>query len=157
MEDFLQILLYLYSQKRDVTDIAPERDDLLLDDLVAAGFVRDQAHSALASLREMKIQSETYQDIKPSSAQAFRIFTAAEQQKITQDTRGFILFMEQAGVLDISMRELLIDLVMGLEQPIVEMTELRCLLDVVLLPNLSPDSPVVAACHLLFANNGTLH
>jgi Smg protein len=157
MDNFLQILLYLYSRQRRLADISIEQNEPLLEDFVDAGFVREQARSAITWLQQLKVQGENHQDIKQISLHAFRVYTAAENEKLTYEARGFILFLEQAGVLEVSMRELLIDTAMNLESPIIDLVELRCLLNVVLLPNLPAGSPMVTAFNLLFANNGTIH
>ena len=157
MDNFLQILLYLYSRQRSLADISNEQNEPLLEDLVDAGFLREQAHLAITWLQQLKLQGESHQKIKQLSAHAFRAYTTAEHEKLTYEARGFILFLEQAGVLEVSMRELLIDTAMNLESPQIDLVELRCLLNVVLLPNLPVDSPMVAAFNLLFANNGTIH
>lgn len=156
-EGFLQILLYIYSKQLNISDVSHGSNTPLLEDLLEAGFSPGQTKAAIKWLQQLKAQSEGQDNIKQISEHAFRVFTEAEQRKLTYDARGFILFLEQAKMLDINLRELLIDSAMALDLLFVDSLELRCLLNVVLLPHLAADPTKLAAFNLLFTNNRTVH
>ena len=54
-----------------------------------------------------------------------RIFTEKEKEKFSFDGLGFILFLEQAHVLNSAEREIIIDRAMALNQNIINIDEVR--------------------------------
>ena len=54
-----------------------------------------------------------------------RIFHETEQDKLDIDARGFLLFLEQHGILDASQRELVLDRAMALDQDELDLDDLK--------------------------------
>ena len=65
----------------------------------------------LADLQEMETKS--YLDVAPQ--QSTRIYTTAEMSRLDSQSRGFLMYLENLGVLDFATREVVIDRVMELE------------------------------------------
>lgn len=111
-EGVIDVLMYIFSCYADQDEDLPEDRDDIDDDLRAAGFdwlEIDKAFDWLDGLAE---------DDTPSidqSAQATRIFAPQESARIAQNAQGFLLFLEQSGVLTPMLRELVINRVMALE------------------------------------------
>jgi len=95
-------------------------------ELEAAGFNNKDIESALdwfSELKEMSIRIPQSQSLKLNDK--LRIFTEKEKEKFSIDGLGFILFLEQAHVLNSIEREIIIDRAMALNQNIINIDEVR--------------------------------
>jgi Smg protein len=54
-----------------------------------------------------------------------RIYTEDESNKLGLACRGFLLYLEQVGVLDTSLRELVLDRIMALDAPEIDVDQLK--------------------------------
>ena len=59
------------------------------------------------------------------SAKSIRLYTDEETEKLDLDSRGFLMFLEQTGVLDHNTREMVIDRVMALESEEIDLEQLK--------------------------------
>ncbi|OOE33679.1 hypothetical protein BZG04_13210 [Salinivibrio kushneri] len=113
----MDILMYLFETyiHSDV-EVMIDQDELA-DELSRAGFHQDDIYKALNWLE--KLAQLQYADKQPylsgSAQSSIRIYTEQETRFIDQESRGFLLFLEQAGVLSPETREMVIDRVMELE------------------------------------------
>ena len=111
----LDVLVYLFENYMDDEDgFAIDRDGLR-GRLKEAGFEEDPIERAFDWLQALANQREAAHAAPQSGAQSFRIYTAEEAEKIGRDSRGFLHYLEQVGVLDGYNRELVIDRLMALE------------------------------------------
>ena len=95
-------------------------------ELEAAGFNNKDIESALdwfAELKKMSLRIPQSQSLKLNDK--LRIFTDKEKEKFSIDGLGFILFLEQAQVLNSIEREIIIDRAMALNQNIINIDEVR--------------------------------
>ncbi len=67
-----------------------------------------------------------------SEQQSFRIYSDEECGKLDTECRGFLLFLEQMGVLDHATREMVIDRVMALDSEEVDLEQLKWVILMVL-------------------------
>ena len=58
-------------------------------------------------------------------SESTRVFSDVENEKLDVECKGFLIFLEQSGVLDYEDRELVIDRVMALETEIIELQQLK--------------------------------
>ena len=113
-ESILDVLLYLFEHYiGDDADTLRDRDPLH-DGLIEAGFSPAEISKAFDWLDALAEQ-------RPALAQArvdgpVRIYHGPELDKLDVDCRGFLLFLEQHGVLDACQRELVLDRAMALDQ-----------------------------------------
>jgi len=116
-ENMLDVLLYLFEHcVDDELEFTPDEDSIKTK-LSAAGFPENEIRKAfdwLESLAQLREQDNTAL-ITPPKQLTHRIYTAREMDKIDQQSRGLILFLEQMAVLTPTTRELVIDRVMALE------------------------------------------
>lgn len=109
-----ELLVYLFENYIEADVRADEKT--LARELSAAGFDSDDISHAFnwfTSLAEMADQAS------PEAAAdraAYRIYTTEESKKIGQDSRSFLLFLEQATVLNPLEREVVIDRLMDLPE-----------------------------------------
>ena len=89
--------------------------DALPRQLTSAGFEPDDIEDALRWLTALHEQSAADAPMRTQAApSSVRQFAGPEQQKIGVDSRGYLHFLEAAGVLDATRRELVIDRIMAL-------------------------------------------
>lgn len=107
-----ELLVYLFENYIE-TDIRAD-EKTLTRELAAAGFESEdisRAFSWFSGLAELADQAGAE---AAADKAAYRIFTSEETKKIGQDSRSFLLFLEQAAVLNALEREVVIDRLMAL-------------------------------------------
>lgn len=128
-ESILDVLLYLFEHYFTNDAISVDGDDLtaqngpLVGELTEAGFSTAEIRRAFDWLDALARQ-------RPSSGQAringpTRVFHGAELDKLDTESRGFLLFLEQNGVLDAGQRELVLDRAMALDQEELDLDDLK--------------------------------
>lgn len=112
-EGVIDVLMYIFSSYADPDDNLPEDRDGIDADLRAAGFERleiDKAFAWLDGLTEADGDDGTEQ-----SASATRVLASEERARLDYNAQGFLLFLEQSGVLTPRLREMVINRVMALD------------------------------------------
>ncbi len=100
-------------------------DEVMEQELSAAGFDQGDILGAFGWFQEMKSMI-AMPDTRYSHAKtAFRAFTAAEINKINTESLGFIIFLQQANVINDVERDLIIDRAMALKQIEIHIEETR--------------------------------
>jgi Smg protein len=122
-ETILDVLLYLFEHYiYDDPDVVRDRDSLQ-NGLLQAGFSPTEINKAFEWLDELSRQRPTNNAARaPGSV---RLFADIEMQRLDTETRGFLMFLEQHGVLDAGQRELVVDRVMALDQEDIDLDDLK--------------------------------
>ena len=128
-ESILDVLLYLFEHyfTNDAIDVAG--DDLtaqnapLMGELTEAGFSSAEIRRAFDWLDALARQRPTPGQARNNGPT--RVFHAAELDKLDTESRGFLLFLEQHGVLDADQRELVLDRAMALDQEELDLDDLK--------------------------------
>ncbi len=107
--------------------------EALRTELLQAGFREGQVTKAFEWLEGLALQKELVRGQRLTTNNAIRIFNDEELEKLDTECRGFILFLEQAGILDPHDRELVIDRVMALESDEINLPQLKWIILMVLL------------------------
>ncbi len=107
------ILVYLFENYVHA-EACPEADQLARK-LSAAGFEDDEITDALEWLSGLRQVSLERPAITPPGAGSVRVFAPEEEARLDVDCRGFVTFLESAGILDPTMRELIIERALALE------------------------------------------
>ncbi len=100
-----EVLVYLYENYWR-PDACPEHDQLTRK-LSAVGFETDEIQEALSWLDGLAETAQAY--IGEQSADSLRVYSAAEVERLGEDSVAFVSFLESAGVLPAPMREMVID------------------------------------------------
>ncbi|CAB1277290.1 DUF494 family protein [Candidatus Nitrosacidococcus tergens] len=114
-ESIFNILVYLFQQHIDNEAGQQLNKESLSIELAQAGFHHteiDKAFNWLERLVVPQYNEESKQLLVESIS--IRIFTPEEQKKLNSECQGFLLLLEQVGILDPMTRELVIDRVMEL-------------------------------------------
>ncbi len=129
-EDVLEVLMYLFQHYISEEAAHADRDSLQRD-LVDAGFLPGEISRAFAWLEELAAHQAN--PPLPVNAQAsFRIYSASEIDRLDVDCRGYLLFLEQVGILSPDTRELAIDRVMALDADDIDLNQLKWIVLMVL-------------------------
>ncbi len=129
-ENVLDVLMYLFEHYMDDdTDNEPDRQDLELR-LNEAGFPSSDIDRALGWLD--RLVSEEPVAARVGSEAAQRVYTFDEQSRLDLAARGFLVFMEQNGLLTPGTRELVIDRVMELDAEEIDLDQLKWIVLMVL-------------------------
>lgn len=134
-ENMLDILMYLFEHCLDSeTGIMPE-ESVLRGHLDDAGFQHREIEKAFAWLEELaNAREHNFQDQFGSDrpGRSIRVYADQEQARLDRECRGFMLFLEQTGVLDPVNRELVIDRAMALESGEIDLPQLKWVILMVL-------------------------
>ena len=132
----LEVLLYLFQNYLHPDDGAAQAlplQDELVAELAEAGFIADDVALAFHWLAGIpQFQSESNPMVK-QQPQTTRCYTHDEIKKLSIESRGFILSLEQAGILNQVTRELVIDRAMALEVEGIDVDGLKWVVLMVLL------------------------
>lgn len=133
-ETVLDVLMYLFENYQEVEFADTDNQDTLREELVAAGFPDEEVGHAFAWLDGLAEQRQLPLIFGPG--RATRIYTRDEMAKISTECRGFMMYLEQLGIITGEMRELIIDRLMALPEDVdLERVKWVCLLVLMNQPN----------------------
>lgn len=122
-ETILDVLLFLFENYfYDDPDAVRDRDSLQ-NGLIQAGFSPAEISKAFDWLDELANQRPSL--AQPRANGPVRVFVEAELDRLDRECLGFLMFLEQHGVLDGDQRELVIDRAMALDQEEVDLDDLK--------------------------------
>jgi Smg protein len=130
-EGVIDVLMYIFASYADHEDSLPEDRDGINADLKAAGFDTLEIDKAFEWLDGLALVD----DIPPvdQSSVSIRVFSAEEQLRLDLKSQGFLIFLEQSGVLTPNLRELVVNRIMALdENSEVDIEELKWIVMMVL-------------------------
>jgi len=123
-QDVFDILLYLFENYLyDEGELEQDRESLRKE-LLDAGFRSTEIGKAFDWLEGLAAIPERVTG-NMVRQQSIRIFSDEEQERLDVDSRGFLLFLEQMGVLDPTTREMVIDRVMALDSDEADLEQLK--------------------------------
>jgi Smg protein len=113
-EDVLDVLLYVFENYQETGLPHHDNADTLKTELEAAGFQRQQVDHACAWLEDLATQQR--EPGPQLSASASRAFAPVELAWLSTECRGFVLHLEQLGILTPELRETVLDRLMALAE-----------------------------------------
>jgi Smg protein len=121
-ESVLDILIYLFENYMDA-ELEPQPSrDLLKQELEKAGFAESDIGRALDWLESL---GDGRNPVAETTARAMRIFSGHEQMRLDTDCRGYILYLENIGILSATQREIVIDRLMALEAEDIDIEKVK--------------------------------
>ena len=122
-QEVFDILLYLFENYiYEDEDLDP---DEIEKELQSAGFNEQTISKAFDWLDGLSSASEDEHAPILAHKQAIRIYTLEEMRHLDTECRGFLLFLEQMGVLDHISRETVIDRAMALDSDEMNLEQLK--------------------------------
>ena len=132
-ENILDVLMYLFEHYMDSENSELPEQESLRKELVDVGFTHNEVDKAFDWLEGLANQKAAgNQGLKTTTTRSIRVFNNEEIKKINIECRGFLLFLDQIGVLDATNRELVIDRVMALEGDEIDLRDLKWIILMVL-------------------------
>ena len=123
-DTILDVLLYLFEHYFYEDPDAVRDRDSLQNGLLQAGFAPTEINKAFDWLDELARQRPVVS--KPRDiAGPVRLYVELELAKLDRETLGFLMFLEQQGILDAAQRELVLDRVMALDQEEIDLDDLK--------------------------------
>lgn len=131
-QNVIDILIYLFEHYFDDELVIDSDRDRLQSELRSAGFDAVQVSRAFEWLQGLATQEEdiTFGDVDGSGSN--RILTTDERLKLDVECQGFLVYLEQVGVLDPRSRELVIERVMALRSEEIDIEQLKWIILMVL-------------------------
>ena len=151
-ESVLDILIYLFENYFDADiESAPEPDrDALKDELERAGFADREVERALEWLEQLSADPQRA-GVAPTS-RAIRVFDPREQVRLDTDCRGYILYLENIGILSGAQRELVIDRLLALDATQIDIEQVKWVVLMVLFSQPGQESAYLRMEDLVFDN-----
>jgi Smg protein len=123
-ETVLDVLMYLFENFSDQEyEHAPDQV-VLRDELIQAGFGEREVDRALHWLEELAASDAKPFANKPAQ-RSVRIFSARELARLDTECRGYVVYLEQIGILSPAQRELVLDRLMALDSRDIDVEQVK--------------------------------
>jgi Smg protein len=129
-ETVLDVLMYLFESFVDSEDEPEPNRNELRDELERAGFGDREIDGALEWLDALNA-SDVVPSVSTLSA-GMRIYDIAELDRLDAQARGYLLQLEQLGILQPAQRELAIDRLLALECEEIDIEQIKWVVMMVL-------------------------
>jgi Smg protein len=155
-ENVLDVLMYLFETYVDAEDeLEPDRAELRME-LERAGFGDREIDRALEWLDGLNSEEGAHPSAPTDSA--LRIFDGYEQSRLDASCRGYILYLEQVGILSTGQRELLIDRLLALDTLDIDIDHIKWVVLMVLFSQPGQENAYARMEDLVFAEGpGAIH
>ncbi len=132
-ETVFDVLMYLFDNYFEEDYEINSDQESLKYELVQAGFGDNQVRKAFDWLEGLALQKDLIQSDNLTEKSTLRMYSEREMEKLDVKCRGFLIFLEQSGVLDAFDREVVIDRAMALEAEEIDLQQLKWVVLMVLL------------------------
>ena len=123
-ENVLDVLMYLFETYVDAEDEPePDHNELRIE-LSRAGFGDAEIDRALDWLDGLTDQQQSL-DYGSQTAHGTRIYNDFEHERLDVQCRGYITYLEQIGILSAPQREILVDRLLALETPDIDVEQIK--------------------------------
>ena len=123
-ENVLDVLMYLFETYVDAEeDPEPDQSELRLE-LSKAGFGDAEIDRALEWLDGLTDHQESLA-FNAQPAVGTRIYNELEVERLDVPCRGYITYLEQIGILSATQREILVDRLLALETPDIDVEQIK--------------------------------
>jgi Smg protein len=157
-EGVLDILIYLFENYFDADPdegLEPDRATLK-QELERAGFPAAEVERALCWLEELA--ADPVRAEPAPTSRAIRVFDALEQARLDTDCRGYLVHLENVGILSPVQRELVIDRLMALDGDDIDIEKLKWVVLMVLFSQPGQECAFSRMEDLVFEeHSGALH
>lgn len=156
-ETVLDVLMYLFESFVDSEDEPePDRNELK-EELERAGFREREIDRALDWLDGLNAVDMDAESSGPCST-AVRLYDRIEQERLDSQCRGYLLHLEQVGILTPAQRELVIDRLLALGTDDIDIEQIKWVVMMVLFSQPGQEQAYARMEDLVFADDpGWLH
>ncbi len=152
-ETVLDVLLYLFENYFDDALESDADQQTLEAELEAAGFPREEIEHAFDWLAELDEQRS-----RPglSARDTLRVYAPSESARLSAECRGFLLHLEQLGILSADSRETVIDRLLALDESEVDVDMAKWVVLMVLFSQPGEEDAFARMEDLVFESTGAL-
>lgn len=155
--NILELLLYLFENNKDGTSLQLTEDGLV-NELKEAGFNLEEIDRAFGWLDGLAKSSEAAEQSNRAGTDCFRVLSGDEQTKINPECWGFLLYLEQIGILDAATREIVIDRLVVFDREQIDLPQIKWVTLMVLFNHPGANDALKTMEHLVLEGNfGTVH
>ena len=123
-ENVHDVLMYLFETYIDAEEEPESDQNELRDELSRAGFGDSEIDRALDWLDGLTDNHDKF-ICNLQAVRGTRIFNDVETERLDVGCRGFITYLEQIGILSAPQREILIDRLLALETPDIDVEQIK--------------------------------
>ncbi len=156
-ENVLDVLMYLFETYVDTEEEQEQDQNELREELVRAGFNDAEIDHALDWLDGLGANNVL---LAPNSetVNGTRIYADIELERLDASCRGYILYLEQIGILSPEQRELVIDRLLALESADIDVEQVKWVVLMVLFSQPGQEQAYARMEDLVFDDNaGSVH
>ncbi len=148
-ESVLDVLMYLFETAgEDGMPPEPNRDGLR-EELERAGFHQREIERALEWLDGLA-GHRGEEVAEPPTDRAVRIYARSERSRLDAEGRGYMMYLEQIGILSPHQRELVIDRLMALDSEEIDVDDIKWVVLMVLFSQPGEESAYARMEDLVF-------
>ena len=123
-ENVLDVLMYLFENFSDQDyEYSPDQA-VLREELLQAGFGEREIDRALDWLEELAT-TEAQPFANNPAKRSVRLFSLRELARLDTECRGYLIYLEQIGILSPVQRELVVDRLMALDSADVDVEQVK--------------------------------
>ena len=123
-EGVFDVLMYLFETYIDAEEDPEPDQNELRGELVKAGFGDIEIDRALEWLDGLA-EDHNQRIFNPQTEHGSRVYNELELERLDTQCRGFILYLEQIGILSPPQRELVVDRLLALETPDIDVEQIK--------------------------------
>jgi len=156
-ETVLDVLMYLFENFSE-QDYDHTPDQMVLrEELLQAGFGEMEVDRALDWLEELATSDAQPFANKPAK-RSIRVFNAYESARLDVECRGYLAYLEQIGILTPTQREVVLDRLMALDSPDIDVEQVKWVVLMVLFSQPGQESAFARMEDLVFEEfEGAVH
>ncbi len=154
-ETVLDVLMYLFETYSEQDfEQEPEPDQSVLrEELLQAGFGEPEVDHALDWLEGLSARQGDEPFSAPPAERSVRLFNAFELSRLDAQCRGYILYLEQIGILTPAQRELVIDRLVALGPGDIDVEQIKWVVLMVLFSQPGQETAFARMEDLVFEEN----
>jgi Smg protein len=153
-ENVLDVLMYLFETYTDAESVPEPDRSALRAELERAGFRSGEIEKALEWLDGLGSRDEDPAWESPTE-RACRVFNNYEVSRLDVEARGYIMYLEQIGILSPTQREVVLDRVMALDSEEIDVEQLKWVVLMVLFSQPGQEAAYARMEDLIFEDSVT--
>jgi Smg protein len=156
-ETVLDVLMYLFENFSEQDYEHSPSQVVLREELLQAGFGEPEVDRALDWLEELAATEAQPFANKPAE-RSVRLFSIRELARLDTQCRGYVIYLEQIGILSPIQRELVLDRLMALDSPDIDVDQVKWVVLMVLFSQPGQESAFARMEDLVFEEDaGVVH
>jgi Smg protein len=120
-----EVLMYLFENYMDSSVTLNADQETILTELEQAGFSRQEINRALDWLDGLNRVQQTVKASYPFNSKGIRYYSPDESDRLGVAGKGFLLYLEQIGILDPMTREVVIDRLIVLDNREIDLGRIK--------------------------------